>query len=142
MEYKRGRFVVSDDMSKLDIDVVSSFLARSYWANKRPRDLIERSIQFSLNFGLYDHEKQIGYSRVVTDRTIFAYLCDVFIDEEYRGQSLGKWMMECVVAHPDLVGIKRFCLVTGDAHGLYRQFGFTELADSEIYMEKLNPSKS
>jgi len=104
--------------------------------------VIERSIQFSLNFGLYDRDKQIGFSRVVTDRTIFAYLCDVFIDEEYRGQSLGKWMMECVVAHPDLVGIKRFCLVTGDAHELYRQFGFTELADPESYMEKFNAAKS
>jgi len=142
MENKRDDYIISDDNSKLDIDTICNFLERSYWANGRSKDKIEKSIQFSINFGLYDGDKQVGFSRVVTDRAIFAYLCDVFIDEEYRGQSLGKWMMECILAHPDLVDIKRFCLVTGDAHGFYRQFGFTELANPKSYMEKFDPTKA
>ena len=142
MEYKRDNFSISDDPVKLDIDAICDFLSRAYWADTRPRDVIEKSIQFSLNFGVYDGEKQIGYARVVTDRAIFAYLCDVFIHEDYRGQDLGKWMMECVMSHPDLQSMKRWCLLTRDAHGLYRQFGFTELNDPSRWMEKLDPTKS
>jgi len=142
MEYKRGPFVISDDPAKLDLDAVCDFLSRAYWADKRPRTVIERSIRHSLNFGVYDGGRQIGFARVVTDRSIFAYLCDVFIHEDYRGRALGKWMMECILAHPDLQGIKRFCLLTGDAHGLYRQFGFAELNDTSFWMEKFDPSKS
>jgi len=142
MENQRGKFVISDDPSKLDIDAICDFLSRAYWADKRPRDIIEKSIQFSLNFGVYDGDRQIGFSRVVTDRAVFAYLCDVYIHEDYRGQSLGKWMMECVLSHPDLQGIKRFSLFTGDAHELYRQFGFSEMTDPNLYMEKLDPTKS
>ena len=142
MEYKRDNFSISDDPVKLDIDAICDFLSRAYWADTRPRDVIEKSIQFSLNFGVYDGERQIGYARVVTDRAIFAYLCDVFIHEDYRGQDLGKWMMECVMSHPDLQSMKRWCLLTRDAHGLYRQFGFTELNDPSRWMEKLDPTKS
>ena len=142
MEYKRDNFSISDDPVKLDIDAICDFLSRAYWADTRPREVIEKSIQFSLNFGVYDGEKQIGYARVVTDRAIFAYLCDVFIHEDYRGQDLGKWMMECVMSHPDLQSMKRWCLLTRDAHGLYRQFGFTELNDPSRWMEKLDPTKS
>lgn len=100
--------------------------------------MIERSIQHSLNFGVYDGERQVGFARVVTDQAIFAYLCDVFIHEDYRGQSLGKWMMECIFAHPDLQGLRRWCLLTRDAHGLYQQFGFTELSDPPRWMEKFD----
>lgn len=142
MEYKRDNFSISDDPVKLDIDAICDFLSRAYWADTRPREVIEKSIQFSLNFGVYDGEKQIGYARVVTDRAIFAYLCDVFIHEDYRGQDLGRWMMECVMSHPDLQGMKRWCLLTRDAHGLYRQFGFTELNAPSRWMEKLVPTKS
>jgi N-acetylglutamate synthase-like GNAT family acetyltransferase len=141
MEYKRDNFLISDDPAKLNIDAICDFLSRAYWADKRSRDVIEKSIQFSLNFGVYDGNKQIGFARVVTDRSIFAYLCDVFIHEDYRGHSLGKWMMECVLAHPDLQGMKRWCLLTRDAHGLYKQFGFTELDDPSKWMEKFDPSK-
>lgn len=138
MEYKRSNFVISDDPARLDIEAICGFLSRAYWANIRPRDVIEKSIRYSLNFGLYDGERQIGFARVVTDRAVFAYLCDVFIHEDYRGQALGKWMMECVLAHPDLQGLKRWCLLTQDAHGLYRRFGFTELHDLDRWMEKVN----
>lgn len=141
MEYNRDPFIISDDPSRLDIDAICDFLSRAYWADKRPRDVIEKSIRFSLNFGVYDGDKQVGFARVVTDHATFAYLCDVFIHEEYRGHSLGKWMMECILAHPDLQGIRRWCLVTRDAHGLYNQFGFTELGDHTKWMEKFDPTK-
>lgn len=141
MEYKRAPFTISDDLARLDMDAICDFLSRAYWADKRPRDVIERSIQYSLNFGVYDGIRQIGFARVVTDRAIFAYLCDVFIHEDYRGQALGKWMMECVMAHPDLQGMRRWCLLTRDAHGLYSQFGFTELADASRWMEKYDKTK-
>jgi N-acetylglutamate synthase-like GNAT family acetyltransferase len=141
MEYKRDNFIISDDPARLDLDAICDFLSRAYWADTRPRTAIEKSIQHSLNFGVYDGERQIGFARVVTDRAVFAYVCDVFIQEEYRGQALGKWMMECMLSHPDLQGLRRWCLVTRDSHGLYRQFGFTELNDPARWMEKLDPSK-
>ena len=138
MEFKKDKFTISDDVSRLDIDAICDFLSRAYWADKRPRRLIERSIKHSLNFGVYDGERQIGFARVVTDHSTFAYLCDVFIREEYRGHSLGKWMMECVMTHPDLQGLRRWSLATRDAHGLYQQFGFTELSDPSLWMEKFD----
>lgn len=141
MEYKRDNFLISDDPSKLNIDAIGDFLSRAYWADKRPREVIEKSIQFSINFGVYHGDRQIGFARVVSDRAIFAYLCDVFIHEDYRGQALGKWMMECVMAHPNLQGMKRWCLLTRDAHGLYKQFGFTELGDASRWMERFDPTK-
>lgn len=141
MEYRRDSFAISDDPSRLDIEAVCDFLSRAYWADTRPREVIEKSIRYSLNFGVYDRNRQVGFARVVTDRAIFAYLCDVFIHEDYRGQSLGKWMMECILAHPDLQGMKRWCLLTRDAHGLYNQFGFTELGDPSRWMEKFDPAK-
>lgn len=138
MEYKRDNFTISDDPSRLDIDSICDFLSRAYWAEKRSRAVIERSIKHSLNFGVYDGKRQIGFARVVTDFAIFAYLCDVFIHEDYRGQALGKWMMESILAHPELQGLRRWCLLTRDAHGLYNQFGFTELSDPLRWMEKFD----
>lgn len=140
MEFKKDNLIISDDDSKLNIDVICGFLSRAYWADKRPRDVIEKSIQHSLNFGVYDDNKQIGFARVVTDRAVFAYLCDVFIDENYRGHALGKWMMECIMSHPELQNLKRWCLLTKDAHGLYKQFGFTELENPARWMEIFNPN--
>jgi len=136
MEYQNGNFIISDNPSRLNLDVICDLLSRAYWASARPRDVIEKSIQFSLNFGVYDGQRQIGFARVVTDRAIFAYLCDVVIHEDYRGRGLGKWMMECVMSHPDLQGLRRWCLLTRDAHGLYNQFGFTEINDPSRWMEK------
>lgn len=141
MEYKRDNFLISDDPAKLNIDTICDFLSLAYWADKRPREVIEKSIQFSLNFGVYDGNRQIGFARVVTDRATFAYLCDVFIHEDYRGQALGKWLMECIFTHPELQGLRRWSLATRDAHGLYKQFGFTELSDPSKWMEKFDLSK-
>jgi len=143
MEWKQDNYLISDDDAILDIDAICDFLSRAYWAENRPRALIERSLQHSQNFGVYDRQhrqKQIGFARVVTDYSVFAYLCDVFIHEDYRDRALGKWLMECVLAHPELQGLKRWCLLTKDAHGLYKQFGFRELDDPSRWMEIFNPN--
>jgi GNAT superfamily N-acetyltransferase len=118
---------------------VVAFLSRSYWAQGRTRDVIERSIEHSLCFSLYAGDRQIGFARVVTDRATFAYLCDVFIDESHRGQGLGKWLMSAVMNHPDLQGLRRWTLATRDAHGLYKQFGWTALKNPGRWMELYNP---
>ncbi|MFN8412349.1 MAG: GNAT family N-acetyltransferase [Anaerolineales bacterium] len=138
MEWKKNKFIISDDASRLNMDAVCDMLSRAYWASNRPRHVIEKSIQHSLNFGVYDGDRQVGFSRIVTDYAVFAYLCDVIVHEEYRGQSLGKWMMECVTTHPELQGLRRWTLITHDAHGLYSQFGFTELAAPPRWMEKFD----
>ena len=135
---ERENFTISTDPAKLDRDVICDFLARSYWANDRPRDIIERSLANSLVFGMYDGTKQIGLARVVTDYATFAWLCDVFIDKAYRGQNLGKWLMKSILDHPDLQGLRRFLLATRDAHGLYSQFGFEPLKNPERWMLKYN----
>lgn len=138
MEYKRDNFIISDDPSRLDINAICDFLSRAYWANQRKRPTIEKSIKHSLNIGVYDGNRQVGFARVVTDYAIFAYLCDVFIHEDYRGRSLGKWMMESILAHPDLREIRRWTLLTRDAHGLYSQFGFKEMENPSRWMEKFD----
>jgi GNAT superfamily N-acetyltransferase len=141
MEYKRDPFIISDDPAKLDLDAICDFFSRAYWAEKRPREVIEKSIRFSLNFGVYDGNRQVGFARVITDYATFAYLCDVFIHEEYRGHALGKWLMESILAHPNLQGLRRWSLATRDAHGLYKQFGFAELSNPASWMEKFDPAK-
>lgn len=141
MEYKSNSFIISDDPAKLDLDAICDFLSRAYWAEKRPREVIEKSIRFSLNFGVYDGNRQVGFARVITDYATFAYLCDVFIHEEYRGHALGKWLMESILAHPNLQGLRRWSLATRDAHGLYKQFGFAELSNPASWMEKFDPAK-
>ncbi|MBL8100460.1 MAG: GNAT family N-acetyltransferase [Anaerolineales bacterium] len=141
MEWEQDNYIVSDDDAILDVDAICDFLSQSYWANKRPRAVIENSLQHSLNFGVYDQQNrqnQIGFARVVTDYSTFAYLCDVVIHEDYRGRALGKWLMECILSHPELQGLKRWCLLTKDAHGLYKQFGFRELDDPSRWMEIIN----
>ncbi len=135
LETQRDSFTISTDPSRLDIDAICEFLKRAYWANTRPRERTERAIQNSLVFGVYDGERQIGVARVVTDYSIFAYLCDVFIQEEYRLHGLGKWLIRTVMEHPDLKDMRRWVLVTNDAHGLYKQFGFTSIEDPEHWMQ-------
>jgi GNAT superfamily N-acetyltransferase len=136
-EQRRGRFTISTDPARLDVDAIHAYLSRSYWAAGRPREVVARSLTGSLCFGLYDGERQIGFARAITDRATYAYLADVYILEEYRGHGLGEWLIETVVSHPDLQGLRRFGLVTQDAHGLYRKFGFAELTHPERHMERL-----
>jgi len=135
VEYERPGYRISTDSGAMDIDAVHAYLARSYWAREIPKELVAKSIRGSLCFGLFSDDRQIGFARVVTDRATFAYLCDVYLLEPFRGQGLAKWMMDAVVAHPDLQGLRRFVLATRDAHGLYERYGFTSLARPEIFME-------
>ena len=123
----------------LDLDAVHGFLQRSYWAAERPLETVKRSVEGSLNFGLYQAEdrRQVGFARVVTDFATFAWLCDVFIDEAHRGQGLGVWLMETVVEHPELRCMRLWMLGTRDAHGLYEKIGFTPLSVPEKWMQKL-----
>ena len=138
IETHRAPFTISTDPARLDVDAIADMLTRAYWAKGRTRDVIARYIQHSLTFGVYDGTRQIGLARVVSDYTTFAWLCDVFIHEDYRGRGLGKWLMETVHSHPDLQGLRRWMLATRDAHGLYKQFGWTPLANVERWMEKFD----
>jgi GNAT superfamily N-acetyltransferase len=139
IETHRDRFTISTDPARLDIDAICDFFTRAYWTLGRPREKTERALANSLVFGVYEGEKQIGIARVVSDYSIVAYLCDVFIHEDYRSYGLGKWLIETVMSHPDLQGLRRWTLVTRDAHGLYKQYGFEPLADPNGWMEILNP---
>ena len=137
MEWNRGSFRISTDKAKLDRETIHGFLAKSYWARGIPREIVDRSIEGSLCFGLYDGDRLVGFARVITDRATFGYLADVFVLESHRGRGLATWFMESVMSHPDLRGIRRWMLVTRDAHGLYRKVGFTDLSAPERIMEKL-----
>ena len=139
MEWTRDNFTVTDDRARLDRDVIWRFLASSYWAKNVPRATVDRSLDNSLCFALLDGARQVGFARVVSDRATFAYVMDVFVLSEYRGRGLGKWLIACVTSHPDLQGLRRWILGTRDAHGLYRQFGFTPLKKPETFMEVHNP---
>jgi GNAT superfamily N-acetyltransferase len=139
IEVHRGNFTISTEPAHLDMDAIVDFLTRAYWAKGRPRERTERAIANSLVFGLYDGVKQIGLARVISDYSIFAYLCDVFIHEDYRAHGLGKWLMETIHSHPDLQGLRRWTLATRDAHDLYRQFGWEALANPTSWMEMLHP---
>jgi GNAT superfamily N-acetyltransferase len=137
---RRAGFLVSTDPSLLDLALIHGFLSgRSYWAGGIPLEVVRRSVEGSLCFGLYEEGRQVGFARVVTDRTTFAYLADVFIVEEYRGRGLSKWLLEGVLGHPALQGLRRFLLGTRDAHGLYQRFGFTPLADPDRFLEVFRP---
>ena len=134
---------VSTDASKLDLNVIHGFLTCCYWSEGISRETVSRAIANSLCFGVYepgaDRDRQVGFARVVTDRTSFAYLCDVFVLEEFRGRGLGRMLMAAVLAHPDLQGLRRWTLATRDAHDLYRKFGFTPLAKPDRFMELHRP---
>ena len=131
----RGPYSITTDTRQLDIDAIHAFLSRSFWAEGIPKATVAKSIAHSLCFGLFDGDKQVGFARVVTDRATFAYLCDVYVLETHRGHGLGKWLIETVMAHPDLQGLRRFQLVTRDAHGLYSRHGFESPLNPERHME-------
>lgn len=138
-EWKQNGFVVSTDPARLDVTAIHAYLTRAYWSEQIPREMIERAVRHSLCFGLFEGTTQIGLARVVTDCATFAYLCDVYVLESHRGRGLGKWLIECVMAHPQLQGLRRFNLVTRDAHGLYAPHGFQSLAKPENHMERHKP---
>lgn len=140
-EWQKGEFLISTDKLRLDLEVIHDFLAnQSYWAQGRDLEVIKRGIDNSLNFGVYQGDRQIGFARVVTDYATFAWLADVFVLEEYRGQGLGKWLIALILSHPRLQGFRRWALATKDAHELYRNFGFDELRRPERWMERPDPN--
>ena len=138
-EWYRDNYTISDDRTRLDIEVIHNFLSTvSYWAMGRSIEKVQRSIDNSLAFGLYRDEKQIGFARVVTDYATFVWLADVFVLDEFRGRGLAKWLVEVIVSHPQLQGFRRWVLATKDAHELYRRYGFAPLEDAGRWMEKLD----
>ena len=144
-EFEKEGYTISTDPARLDMAVIHQYLSEeSYWARNIPLELVKRSIDHSLCFGLYHQEKQIGFARLITDKATFAYLADVFITEPYRGKGLSKWLVQTIHAHPDVQGLRRWMLGTRDAHGLYAQFGwkpipeelasrFMQIHDPEVY---------
>ncbi len=126
---------ISTDKSRLDIDIIYGFLSESYWAKGRPLKVIEKSIENSLCFGVYLNSRQIGFARVVTDYATFAWLADVFIIENHRGNGYSKKLLEAILLHPEMKNLKRWLLATKDAHTLYNKFGFRQLKNPERFME-------
>jgi N-acetylglutamate synthase-like GNAT family acetyltransferase len=134
MDFIKDKFYISTEKEKMDIDLIHSFLTRSYWAEGISKEIVRRSIEGALCFGVFENERQIGFARMITDRATFAYLADVFIIDEYRGLGLSKWLMEVIMSHPDLQGLRRLMLATRDAHELYKKFGFTSLNNVDRWM--------
>jgi|ERR1035438_5661707 GNAT superfamily N-acetyltransferase len=136
MEYRRGEFLISTSRERLNLEVIHGFLTNCYWAKGISREIVARSIEHSLCFGIYENVgAQVGFARVVTDFATVAYLGDVFVLESHRGLGLSKWLMDCIVRYPELGNLRRWILLTRDAHGLYSQFGFTPVKAPERYME-------
>lgn len=139
MQEAKDDYTISTDKSFLDVDYIHFFLSKTYWAENIPKEVVERSINGSLCFGVYHLQKQVGFARVITDEATFAYLCDVFIDDAHRGKGLSKRLMETITAYPTLQGLRRFMLATKDAHGLYQQFGFAPLTFTDRWMHIHQP---
>ncbi|MDX2114217.1 MAG: GNAT family N-acetyltransferase [Planctomycetota bacterium] len=141
-ELREGEFLVSDERSLLDFGVVHGFLSECHWSKGIPRAVVEKAAANSVTFGVYatggGRCEQVGYARVVSDLATYAYVADVFVLEAWRGRGLSKLLMRAIVAHPELQGLRRWMLMTRDAHGLYAQFGFTGLVDPSRAMERLD----
>ena len=141
VEQRCGEFLISTDRARVDLEVVHNFLTNCYWAKGIPREVVSRSIENSLCFGVYDGGgAQVGFARVISDFATYAYVADVFVLESHRGRGLGKGLMECIMQHPALQGLRRWNLSTLDAHELYAQFGFVPPIWPERYMEILRPN--
>jgi GNAT superfamily N-acetyltransferase len=136
----RNGYTLSTEPARLDLDVIHNFLSNCYWAKGIPREVVARSIENSLCFGVYEGEKQAAFARVISDFATCAYIGDVFVLESHRGKGLSKWMMGCIMKHPKLQNLRRWTLLTRDAHDLYAKFGFTPVAKPERYMELHNPA--
>lgn len=135
MEIKEDGFVFSDDEQKIDALAVHHYLStQSYWAKDIPLDIVQRSIENSLCFGIYKDTRQVGFARWITDKATFAYLADVYVEEQYRGRGLSKKLISLMMFHKDLQGLRRYMLGTLDAHGLYAQFGFKAIEHPERLM--------
>jgi len=143
VEYRREEFLISTSRERLSLDLVHGFLTNCYWAKGIPREVVARSIEHALCFGIYDGQGvQVGFARVISDFATIAYLGDVFVLETHRGRGLGKWLMECIVQHPALQNLRRWILTTRDAHELYSQVGFAPVKMPERFMELHRPDVS
>ena len=141
MRWERGNFTITDHRADLDDELIHQFLSdRSYWSKGIPKTVLVKSLDNSLCFGVFKGKAQVGFGRIVTDRATFGYLSDVFILETYRGQGLGKWLVGCMVNHPELGNLRRWMLATADAHQLYQHYGFMPLGKPDMLMEKLDPN--
>lgn len=140
-EWDWGEFTISTERGRLDLNVIHEFLTQSYWAKGRARETVRQSIEHSLTFGLYWNQtgQQVGFARAITDYATFAYLADVFVLEPFRGQGLGRWLVQTMLEYPELRSIPRWRLVTADAQNLYHHFGFTLIQHPDQHMEKLTP---
>jgi N-acetylglutamate synthase-like GNAT family acetyltransferase len=132
--HSKDQYEINSDRSKLDLEVIHGYLSRSYWAEDIPEEVVKKAIENSLCFGVYNNDKQVGFARVISDHSTFAYLADVFILEEERGKGLSKWLMECILKHEQLQGLRNFCLLTRDAHSLYEKFGFKNFEKPQNFM--------
>lgn len=140
IEVYRDEYTISTDKNKLDILSIHKFLSNETdWAKGIPLHTLKKSIENSLNFGVYYEHKQIGFARIISDFSTIAYLGDVYILDEYRGNGLSKWLMNEIMEHPELTGLRRWILLTNTAEWLYKKFGFTEIANPQYYLEKHNP---
>jgi GNAT superfamily N-acetyltransferase len=133
-------YEISSDPSRLDVDMIHAFLRNSYWARNIPHDVVEKSIRNSLCFGAFTGGRQVGFARAITDRAVFAYLADVFVLPEHRGRGVGRLLVQSILDHPDLQGLRRLLLATKDAHGLYATFGFEPLQETKNYMTIRHPN--
>src|SRR5260221_837630 len=141
MTVQKGDYIISTDKDKLDVAFIHDFLSKkAYWCLDIPFETVKRSVENSLCFGLYHGDGQVGFARVITDYATIAYLGDVFIILDHRGNGLSKWMLEQIMGFPDLQGLRRWILLTSDAHELYRQFGWGAVASPEKYMELVDPN--
>ena len=141
MAGNHGELKISTDKDRLDLGLIHSFLVEeSYWARERTLEETRTAIENSMCFGVFDGERQVAFARVVSDKATFAYVGDVFVVEEYRGRGIGKMLMQEIVEHPELQGLRRWILATRDAHGLYEQFEFAPLRHPERWMEKTAPN--
>jgi len=140
LEFRLSQFLISTDPARLDLDVIHGFLTNCYWAKGIPREVVARSIEHSLCFGVYDGAAaQVGFARVISDFATIAYVGDVFVLDTHRGRGLGKWLMKSIAQHPALQNLRRWILTTRDAHGLYARVGFTPVKAPERYMELHRP---
>jgi GNAT superfamily N-acetyltransferase len=139
-EQNDGEILVTTDPARLDVAAIHAFLSGSYWARGIPREVVERSIRHSLCFGAFEGGRQVGFARVISDRATFAYVSDVFVLESHRGRGIGTRIMDCITSHPELQNLRLWTLFTRDAHGLYRQHGFSEARYPDRLMERRRES--
>jgi|SRR5581483_409262 len=133
-------FEITTELSRINCDLVHDWIARkSYWAGQIPRSVFDRAVRGSLCFGALERDATVGFCRVVSDRATFAYISDMFVDPSHQGRGIGKALMAAITEHPELQELRRWVLVTGDAHGLYERYGFERLAAPERFMERRDP---